>query len=65
LLDGNRVLVLKNGVLEERKVELGLANWEFSEVRSGLQAGEKVVTSLEIEGVKAGVPAVEKPKPKS
>lgn len=62
LLDGNRVLVLKNGMLEERKVELGLANWEFSEVRSGLQAGEQVVTSLEIEGVKAGVSAVVKPK---
>jgi len=64
LLDGNKVLVLKNGVLAERKVELGLANWEYSEVRSGLQAGEKVVTSLELEGVKAGVPAVVKPKPK-
>ncbi|OYY94199.1 MAG: efflux transporter periplasmic adaptor subunit [Hydrogenophilales bacterium 28-61-23] len=63
LLDGNKVLVLKNGVLEERKVELGLSNWEFSEVRSGLQAGEKVVTSLELEGVKAGAPAVAKPKP--
>jgi HlyD family secretion protein len=63
LLDGNKVLVLKNGMLEERKVELGLSNWEFSEVRGGLQAGEKVVTSLEIEGVKAGVPAVVKPKP--
>ena len=64
LLDGNRVLVLKNGKLQERKVELGLANWEYSEVRSGLQAGEQVVTSLEIEGVKAGVPAILKPKHK-
>lgn len=62
LLEGNKVMVLKNGVLEERQVELGLANWEFSEVRSGLQAGEKVLTSLEVEGVKAGAAAVVKPK---
>ncbi len=63
LLDGNKVLVLKNGVLEARKVELGLANWEFSEVRSGVRAGEQVVTSLEQEGVKAGAAAVAKSKP--
>ncbi len=64
LLDGNKVLVLNNGKLEERRVELGLANWEFSEVRSGLKSGEQVVTSLELEGVTAGVPAVVKPKQK-
>jgi HlyD family secretion protein len=63
LLDGNRVLVLKDGVLEERHVQPGLSNWEFSEVRSGLKAGEQVVTSLEVEGVKAGVAAVAKSKP--
>lgn len=61
LLDGNRVLVLKDGVLEERRVELGLSNWEYSEVSGGLKAGERVVTSLEIEGVKAGISAVKKP----
>lgn len=63
LLDGNRVLLLKQGVLEERKVETGLANWEYSEVHGGMKAGEQVVTSLEVEGVKAGVAAVAKPKP--
>ena len=64
LLDGNKVLVLKDGKLEERRIELGLSNWEFSEVRSGLKNGEQVVTSLELEGVKAGVPAVVKSKQK-
>ena len=63
LLDGNRVLVLKDGVLEERHVQPGLSNWEFSEVRSGLKAGEQVVTSLEVEGIKAGAAAVAKSKP--
>lgn len=60
LLEGGRVLVLQDGKLAERKLELGLANWEFSEVRAGLKAGERVVTSLELDGVKAGAAAVAK-----
>ena len=55
LMPGNRVLVLGGaGVLEERRVETGLSNWELTEVRSGVARGERVVTSLEREGVKAG-----------
>ena len=60
---GNRVLVLgASDVLEERTIETGLSNWEFTEVRSGLQRGERVVTSLERPGVKAGAPAREEAK---
>jgi len=55
LLEGSRVLVAgTNGQLEERKIKTGLANWEFTEVLEGLTAGERVVTSLERVGVKAG-----------
>lgn len=55
LLEGGRVLVAgARGKLEERKVKTGLANWEFTEVAAGLTAGERVVTSLERPGVKAG-----------
>lgn len=55
LMPGNRVLALgAGGRLEERKVEPGLANWEHTEIRAGLAAGERVVTSLERAGVKAG-----------
>ncbi len=58
LMPGNRVLVLTaGGLLEERKIETGLANWEYTEVKSGLTRGDKVVTSLEREGVKAGARA--------
>ena len=35
----------------ERKIKTGLSNWEFAEVVSGVDAGDKVVTSLEREGV--------------
>jgi HlyD family secretion protein len=44
-------------VLEERTVEPGLSNWEFTEVRAGLSRGDRVVTSLERSGVKAGARA--------
>ncbi len=63
LMPGNRVLVLAaSGLLEERKIETGLANWEFTEVKAGLARGDSVVTSLEREGVKAGVRAVAEKK---
>ncbi len=55
LLEGGRVLVANPiGQLEERKIKTGLSNWEFTEVLNGLSAGERVVTSLERAGVKAG-----------
>lgn len=55
LQEGGRVLVAgTDGALQERKIKTGLANWEFTEVLEGLAAGDKVVTSLEREGVKPG-----------
>ena len=55
LLEGGRVLVAgKDGRLAERRIRTGLSNWEFTEVQDGLDAGERVVTSLERTGVKAG-----------
>ncbi|WP_435627029.1 efflux RND transporter periplasmic adaptor subunit [Candidatus Ferrigenium straubiae] len=56
LLEGKRVLFYRpDGVLEERKVETGLANWEYTEITSGLNEGDRVVMSLDAAGVKAGV----------
>jgi len=54
--EGGKVLVFNadGGKLEERAIKTGLANWEYSEVLDGLQAGERIVTSLDKEGVKAG-----------
>jgi len=57
LLEGGRVLILADGKLAERKVKLGLANWEYTEIVDGLAAGDRIVTSLEREGVKAGAVA--------
>jgi len=66
IMEGNRVLVFggDDQKLAERQIETGLANWEFTEVRSGLQAGDKVVLSVEREGVVAGARAVAEAAPK-
>jgi HlyD family secretion protein len=60
ILDGKRVLVLDpaTGLLRSRDIQKGVANWEFTEIRSGLKAGELVVTSVDREGVADGVAAV-------
>jgi HlyD family secretion protein len=59
LLEGGRVLVVgADGRLEERSIKSGLANWEYTEVLEGVAAGERIVTSLDRPGVKAGAAAV-------
>lgn len=59
VMEGYRVLVLDeaSGRLAERPFEAGVSNWQYTEVLSGLEAGEQVVTSIAREGVKAGAPA--------
>lgn len=54
--EGGKVLLFnpESGKLEERQIKAGLANWEYTEVMEGLKAGERIVTSLDKEGVKAG-----------
>jgi len=62
--EGGRILVFNSGAgkLEERKVKTGLANWEYTEILEGLSTGERIVTSLDREGVKAGTRAVQDEK---
>ena len=62
---GGRVLVVDGDTLVERTVKTGLANWEYAEVLEGLAAGERVVTSLEREGVKAGARVVVEAAPQA
>jgi HlyD family secretion protein len=56
LLEGNRVLHYRtDGILEDRTVTTGLANWDRTEITSGLNEGDRIVLSLDQAGVKAGV----------
>lgn len=56
VVDDNRVWVLDNdeGILQQREIEVGMSNWDHTEVRSGLKEGEWVVTSVDREGVEDG-----------
>jgi HlyD family secretion protein len=58
LAEGNLVLVLEDGWLSEREVEIGLKNWQLAEVRGGLVEGEVVVTSRHTTDIRPGVRAV-------
>ena len=55
--EGKRVLLYRaqDGMLEERGVTTGLSNWEQTEIISGLNEGDQIVSSLDQAGVKAGV----------
>jgi HlyD family secretion protein len=55
VIEGKRVLVVTGGKAVSRNVVVGLKNWEWAEIREGLKEGEWVVTSLDKQGVKAGV----------
>jgi HlyD family secretion protein len=51
-----KVLILgQHDRLEERTLKMGLANWAFTEIISGLAEGDQVVTSFDDEGTVAGV----------
>jgi HlyD family secretion protein len=60
------VLVLdpKEGALTLREIRIGIANWERTQVESGLTQGELVVLSLDREGVEAGAAARAEEEPK-
>jgi HlyD family secretion protein len=42
-----------------RSIEPGLRNWEYVEVRNGLSEGDRVVTTVDREGLAEGVEARE------
>lgn len=60
IFEDRRVLVFLpgNGMLQERTIEVGLENWDFTEVVSGLEKDDLVVVSIGREGVEDGVVAV-------
>ncbi|MDY6836710.1 MAG: efflux RND transporter periplasmic adaptor subunit [Thermodesulfobacteriota bacterium] len=60
VLDGKQVYVYlpETNVIEERALEPGISNWDFTEVASGLSAGELVVVNVDRAGVRNGAHAV-------
>jgi HlyD family secretion protein len=60
LVEGKKLYVLEGGRVKLVPVETGLGNWEYTEVRSGLEAGAKVIVSIDREGLTDGARAVAK-----
>jgi HlyD family secretion protein len=54
LLEGNRVLVVRNARLVSQPVKTGLKNWQFAEITEGLAAGEVIAVSLDRAEVREG-----------
>ncbi len=56
LMEGKRVFVLRDdNTIEERQIKTGMHNWSYTEVLSGLKAGDRIVVSVAREGLKNGV----------
>lgn len=56
LVDERRLFVFNpvENRIEARTIETGLSNWDFTEIRKGLSAGDLVVTSIDAEGLADG-----------
>lgn len=56
LLEGYRVYVYDadSQTIHEIAVKVGLSNWQFTEIKQGLEAGQQIVTSIDREGVVGG-----------
>jgi len=54
--DGNRVFVFDadTGRITDRPITTGISNWEFTEVTDGLREGDRVVSSIDRDGVVDG-----------
>ena len=54
--DNDQVFVFNaaDGLLEKRKIKTGLSNWHYTEILSGLNLGDQIVTSIDRSGVEDG-----------
>jgi HlyD family secretion protein len=60
LLDGRRVFIFSpdENNIQERTVQIGLSNWEYTEIKAGLQADDLVVVNVDRPGISDNAPAV-------
>ena len=56
VLEDSRVFVYRedDGKLELRSFKSGVSNWRYTEVLSGLKEGERIVVSVDRDGVEDG-----------
>jgi HlyD family secretion protein len=52
------LMVDENYLVQQREIELGLANWHFSEVLSGLEDGDFIIGNIGVKGIVTGAEVV-------
>jgi len=57
LIEDQYVLMIENGVLKQQNVTIGLSNWHFTEILSGLNNGDYIVSNIGNQGITAGAEA--------
>ncbi|MEW5910341.1 MAG: efflux RND transporter periplasmic adaptor subunit [Thermodesulfobacteriota bacterium] len=59
ILDGKRVFVFipDRNRIEEKEVRAGISNWDFTEILSGLSAGEQIILNVDRPEIKPGIKA--------
>lgn len=60
MIEGGRVYLLEGGRVRTAQIETGIGNWEYTEVIRGLEAGQRVIVSIDREGLADGIAAVSK-----
>jgi HlyD family secretion protein len=59
IIDNSYVLLLnKDNIIERRPVKIGISNWKFTEIISGLSNKDDIVASVGKAGIEAGVFAI-------
>jgi len=60
VLEDSRVFVYResDGRLEQRTFKSGISNWHYTEVLSGLEEGERIVVSVDRDGVEDGADVI-------
>ncbi len=56
--DGQWLWLVQQGRLQRREVQTGLSNWHYSEIRQGLQAGDRIVMNPDKPGLQSGIEVV-------
>ena len=58
IVGGTDVFLLNGETLEKREIGIGVRSWEYVEVTMGLQAGDRIVLTVDREGIADGAAAV-------
>lgn len=56
VIEDNQVYIFLSdtGTVEKREIEVGLSNWDYTEVLSGIKQGDQIITSVDVEGLEDG-----------